>query len=242
MKKSSIISILKRKYSLDEINRDVTKPTSVFYDDSILNSSRASRCSTKRTSSPNSSIPTPNGIQKMRLERIHSYKTFRILVLGPSNVGKSCLLERFTRNTFCEDYLPTVSDTYETGIFLDIDNKLKQFDIEFFDFGGNIKKDFVEAYKGQISKADGFIVVYSHNVMESLSNIVEIVADINTLKQNPAILLLSNKCDLNSNYNDLPSLELNNCEHMGVSAKDNYQINEAISSLIYEIETAKRNF
>ena len=242
MKKSSIISILKKKYSLDEINREVTKPTAVFYDDNILNSSRASRYSSKRTSSPNSLIPAANGIQKRSLQRIHSYKTFRILVLGPSNVGKSCLLERFTHNTFCEDYLPTVSHTYETGIFLDIDNKLKQFDIEFFDFGGNIKKDFVEAYKDQILNANGFIVVYSHDVMESLSNIVEIVADIKTLKQNPAILVLSNKCDLNSTYSDLPSLELNNCRHMKVSAKDNYQVNDAISSLIYEIEAAERKF
>lgn len=242
MNRSSIISILKKKYSLDVINREVTKPSAVFYDDSILNSSRASRYSKKTTRLPNSSIPTPTAIQKRRLERIHSYKTFRILVLGPSNVGKSCLIERFTHNTFCEDYLPTVSHTYETGIFLDIDNKLKQFDIEFFDFGGNIKKDFVEAYKDQISNAHGFILVYSHDIMESLSNIVEIVADINILKQNPAILVLSNKCDLNSNYSDIPSLELHNCKHMAVSAKDNYQVNEAISSLIYEIETAETKF
>ena len=62
-------------------------------------------------------------------KRIHSYKTFKIMVLGATNVGKTSLIERFTRGQFTSDHLPTIAETYETGIFLDFGNELKQFDL-----------------------------------------------------------------------------------------------------------------
>ena len=92
------------------------------------------------------------------MKRVHGYKTFKTTVLGAPNVGKTSLIERFINGTFTEDHLPTITDTYETGLFLNIQNKLKQFDIELNDFTGALEEDFPEIYEEKILQSDGFIV------------------------------------------------------------------------------------
>ena len=104
------------------------------------------------------------------------------MVLGAPNVGKTCLVKRFVHDEFTDDHLPIIADTYETGLFLNFDNQLKQFDIEFNDFSGDFKNDFPEIYREKIILLDDFIIVYSKDEPNSLANVVEIVADINLKK------------------------------------------------------------
>ena len=54
------------------------------------------------------------------------------------------LIERFTQGQFTSNHLPTIAETYETGIFLNFGNQLKQFDLEICDFHGKFKDDFPE--------------------------------------------------------------------------------------------------
>ena len=77
-------------------------------------------------------------------KRIHGYKTFTTMVLGAINVGITSLIERFTQGQFSSDHLPTIAETYETGIFLNFGSYLKQFDLEIYDFNGKLKDDFPE--------------------------------------------------------------------------------------------------
>ena len=170
---------------------------------------------------------------------VHGYKTFKIMVLGAPKVGKTCLLERFVHDHFNDDHLPTIADTYETGLFLNFNNQLKQFDIEFNDFSGNFKHDFPEIYREKILLSDGFIIVYSKDEPNSLANVVEIVADINKLKEAPVTMVLENKSDYeNNNNNDNAKTEFQiiNSRHMKVSAKSNTGVHEAIITLIYDLE------
>ena len=177
------------------------------------------------------------------MKRVHGYKTFKITVLGAPNVGKTSLIERFINGTFTEDHLPTIADTYETGLFLNIQNKLKQFDIELDDFTGALKEDFPEIYEEKILQSDGFIVVYSKDEPDSLAKVVEIVADINILQEAPVVMVLENKCDCKknkanntTNNKTLTKFQIINCRHMEVSAKSNIGVKEAISSLIHDLE------
>ena len=175
------------------------------------------------------------------MKRVHGYKTFKITVLGAPNVGKTSLIERFTNGTFTEDYLPTIADTYETGLFLNIQNKLKQFDIELNDFTGALKDDFPEMYEEKILQSDGFIVVYSKDEPDSLAKVVEIVADINILQEAPVVMVLENKCDCKKNKTNninktSAKFQIIHCRHMEVSAKSNIGVKEAISSLIHDLE------
>ena len=94
---------------------------------------------------------------------VHGYKTFKIMVLSAPNVGKTCLVKRFVHDKFNDDHLPTIADTYETGLFLNFDNKLKQFDIEFNDFTGYFKHDCPEIYREKILLSDGFMIGWLQN-------------------------------------------------------------------------------
>ena len=171
-------------------------------------------------------------------KRIHSYKTFKIMVLGATNVGKTSLIERFTRGQFTSDHLPTIAETYETGIFLDFGNELKQFDLEIYDFNGKVKDDFPEICTEKTLRSDGFIVVYSKDEPDSLAKVVEIVADINKLKEAPVVMVLENKCDCKKNNSNQirTKFQIINTRHMEVSAKSNIGVDEAIKTLIYDIE------
>ena len=193
----------------------------------------------KKKSSQNISTSTlANKILQRPPKLVHGYKTFKIMVLGAPNVGKTCLVKRFVHDEFTDDHLPTIADTYETGLFLNFDNQLKQFDIEFNDFSGDFKNDFPEIYREKIILSDDFIIVYSKDEPNSLANVVEIVADINKLKEAPVTMVLENKSDCENNNNDKIKTEFQiiNSRHMKVSAKRNTGVHEAITTLIYDLE------
>ena len=176
-------------------------------------------------------------------KRIHGYKTFKVMVLGAANVGKTSLIERFIYGQFTDEHLPTIADIYETGIFLNIGNELRQFDMELFDFNGSLKDDFPETYTDKILRSDGFIVVYSKDEPDSLAKVVEIVADINILKEAPVVVVLENKCDCKKNINTNIGIKFHiiNAKHREVSAKSDIGVDDAIKTLVYDLEANADN-
>ena len=179
----------------------------------------------------------------MSPKRVHSYKTFKFMVLGAVNVGKSSLVERFIHGQFTDDHLPTIAETYETGVFLNIGKELKQFDMEIYDFCGSLKDDFPETYVDTILQSDGFVMVYSKDEPDSLAKVVEMVADINILKEAPVVMILENKCDLKKNIsnNIRTKFQIVNARHMEVSAKTDIGVDEAIKTLVYDLEDMEDN-
>ena len=180
----------------------------------------------------------PSQVLAISPKRIHGYKTFKVMVLGAANVGKTSLIERFIHGQFTDDHLPTIAETYETGVFLNIGKELKQFDMEVYDFNGSLKDDFPETYVDTILQSDGFIVVYSKDEPDSLAKVVDIVADINILKEAPVVMVLENKCDCrkNVNRNIGTKFQIVNAKHMEVSAKSDIAVNDAIKTLVYDLE------
>ena len=176
-------------------------------------------------------------------KRIHGYKTFKVMVLGAANVGKTSLIERFIHGQFTDEHLPTIADIYETGIFLNIGNELRQFDMELFDFNGSLKDDFPETYTDKILRSDGFIVVYSKDEPDSSAKVVEIVADINILKEAPVVVVLENKCDCKKNINTNIGIKFHiiNAKHREVSAKSDIGVDDAIKTLVYDLEANADN-
>ena len=176
-------------------------------------------------------------------KRIHGYKTFKVMVLGAANVGKTSLIEQFIHGQFTDEHLPTIADIYETGIFLNIGNELRQFDMELFDFNGSLKDDFPETYTDKILRSDGFIIVYSKDEPDSLAKVVEIVADINILKEAPVVMVLENKCDCKKNINTNIGIKFHivNAKHREVSAKSDIGVNDAIKTLVYDLEANADN-
>ena len=177
--------------------------------------------------------------------RPQSYRTFQILILGIPGVGKTSILERFLKNQFFEEYNPTASQiTHETQIFLEIENKLKRFDLTFRDFAGDLKTQNTSVYRNEIETSDGFVLVHTKNELESFPTILELVADIKKIKKRDCcILALENKCDDLCYYGSMRSnrrsFDLNGCINAAVSAKTNKNVSEAIAELIEEMEQCR---
>ena len=71
-------------------------------------------------------ISSPSDVSSMN-------RLIKIVLVGDTSVGKSCLIRNYLENSFSEDYEPTVLDVYK-GIK---NVKKRQIDIEIHDTSGD---------------------------------------------------------------------------------------------------------
>ena len=119
--------------------------------------------------------------------------TFKILTIGESGVGKTCILRRFVENKFLKNRLATIGIDFKTKT-LNINNqeiKLKIWDTAGQERFRNITTQY---YKG----ADGIVLVYDVTDEASYEKIREWMEQIhsNTQKEEIGLVLLGNKCDM----------------------------------------------
>ena len=122
-----------------------------------------------------------------------SSKTFKILTIGESGVGKTCILRRFVENKFLKNHLATIGIYFKTKT-LNINNqeiKLKIWDTAGQERFRNITTQY---YKG----ADGIVLVYDVTDEASYEKIKDWMDQIlsNTQKDEIGLVLLGNKCDV----------------------------------------------
>ena len=122
-----------------------------------------------------------------------SSKTFKILTIGESGVGKTCILRRFVENKFLKNHLATIGIDFKTKT-LNINNqeiKLKIWDTAGQERFRNITTQY---YKG----ADGIVLVYDVTDEASYEKIKDWMDQIlsNTQKDEIGLVLLGNKCDV----------------------------------------------
>ena len=119
--------------------------------------------------------------------------TFKILTIGESGVGKTCILRRFVENKFLKNHLATIGIDFKTKT-LTINNqeiKLKIWDTAGQERFRNITTQY---YKG----ADGIVLVYDVTDDASYEKIRDWMDQIlsNTQKDDIGLVLLGNKCDM----------------------------------------------
>ena len=122
-----------------------------------------------------------------------SSKTFKILTLGESGVGKTCILRRFVENKFLKNHLATIGIDFKTKT-LNINNqeiKLKIWDTAGQERFRNITTQY---YKG----ADGIVLIYDVTDDASYEKIRDWMEQIlsNTKREDIGLVLLGNKCDM----------------------------------------------
>ena len=119
--------------------------------------------------------------------------TFKILTIGESGVGKTCVLRRFVENKFLKNHLATIGIDFKTKT-LNINNqeiKLKIWDTAGQERFRNITTQY---YKG----ADGIVLVYDVTDEASFEKIRDWMDQIssNTQRDEIGLVLLGNKCDM----------------------------------------------
>ena len=126
--------------------------------------------------------------------------TFKILTIGNSGVGKTCILRRFVENKFLKTHLATIGIDFKTKT-LNINNK--EIKLKIWDTAGQerFSRITTQYYKG----ADGIVLVYDVTDDDSYEKIRDWMAQIkaNTEKDELGFVLLGNKCDVDEAFEHL---------------------------------------
>ena len=117
---------------------------------------------------------------------------YKLLIIGNSAVGKSCMLMRFSENQFTENFYNTVGVDFKLK---EIELKGKTVRLQIWDTAGQDKFRTITTsyYKG----AHGIMIVYDITDRQSFENVSEWMEEIeNYAQKNVNILLIGNKNDL----------------------------------------------
>lgn len=172
-------------------------------------------------------------------------KLLRIILLGDSAVGKTCIIKRFFLNEFDTNSITTIGITEESKFIKinDISCTLK-----LWDTAG--QERFKSLPRNLYRNADGILLVYDVTSRKSFENISKwiktITENINiekSSKKYPIIYVLGNKIDLRGREVTREEGEKYVTERemkfMEISAKLNINIYEVVMDMTWEIYTKK---
>ena len=162
---------------------------------------------------------------------------YKILILGDTSVGKTCVLTRYTDNRFEKNYLSTIGIDYKLKN-IKLDNgktvKLQIWDTIGQDRYRAVTKNY---YKG----AHGIILIYDITDRETFENVRNWIKSIKTeADEKVVVILVGNKCDfeekrqVSKEEGEQLAQELN-LPFFECSAKENKNINEAFNGLIAKL-------
>ena len=163
-------------------------------------------------------------------------RSFKIMLLGDSSVGKTCFIKRYTDETFQDAYLSTVGFDYSTKLVtLKDGTKIK---VQIWDTAG--QERFRTISKGYYKGAHGMLLIYDVTNQRSFDNIRKWIAQIKEeASSKVCIILVANKIDSKNRVisetdgeNIAKSFDLKIFE---ASAKDNINVSEAFQELIEDI-------
>ena len=161
--------------------------------------------------------------------------TFKILLVGDSEVGKTSFILRFCEDTFKEDSLATIGLDTKTKFLKRNDKKIQ---LIIWDTAG--QERFKSLAKNIFKGAQGILLMYS---IDKKSSFKAIKDWLNSIKERTDIkkvglLIIGNKCDLPEEKREVDQemvdtfKEKEKIDIIEGSAKNNINVNEAFISLI----------
>ena len=159
-------------------------------------------------------------------------KTLKIIILGSSEVGKTCILNRYFHNEFKENLLSTIGIDFQTKFFRFEDQKIKA---NYIDTAGQEK--FRAISVNYLKGTDGVILVFDITKKETFELLETWLKELrDTNKSDVSKVLIGNKSDLAKERQ--VSLEEANilaenmkCKYYEASAKTGENINEALDEI-----------
>ncbi|GMH37211.1 hypothetical protein BSKO_05084 [Bryopsis sp. KO-2023] len=162
---------------------------------------------------------------------------FKLLLIGDSSVGKSCLLLRFADDTYTESYISTIGVDFKIRT-VELDGKVIK--LQIWDTAGQERFRTITSsyYRG----AHGIIVVYDVTEQESFNNVKQWLNEIDRYA-NPNVnkLLVGNKSDLtNKKVVDFQTAKAY-ADELGIkfletSAKNATNVEQAFMTMAQEIK------
>ncbi|XP_049849513.1 ras-related protein Rab-1B-like [Schistocerca gregaria] len=117
---------------------------------------------------------------------------FKLLLVGDSGVGKSCILLRFVDNVFPENYISTIGVDFKIKT-LEVDGKIVK--LQIWDTAG--QERFRTITSSYYRSAHGIIIVYDITNQDSFSNIRHWLAETDRCaSKGISKLIVGNKSDL----------------------------------------------
>ena len=165
-------------------------------------------------------------------------KTCKILLIGDSCVGKTCLISRYAIGVFNEDYITTVG--FDSRQKEEIINNEKVL-VRIFDTGG--QERFKSITANYLRNAEGVILVYDLTSTESFENLKFWIESIKNNLGNDEpipIIIIGNKIDLEDarEINKLVAEKFakdNNYKYFETSAKTGEGVDDAFREIVKQI-------
>ncbi|ETN84184.1 Ras family protein, partial [Necator americanus] len=188
-----------------------------------------------------------DGSDEPRIERRKVYKApffacsdylFKLLLIGDSGVGKSCLLLRFADDTYTESYISTIGVDFKIRT-IELDGKTIK--LQIWDTAGQERFRTITSsyYRG----AHGIIVVYDITDQESFNNVKQWLQEIDRYAcENVNKLLVGNKCDLTAKRAVETQAAKDYADQLGIpfletSAKSSTNVEQAFLTMASEIKS-----
>ena len=158
--------------------------------------------------------------------------TLKIIILGSTKVGKTCLINQYFNKEFNDNPISTIG--------IDLQSKYFKFDndivkINFIDTAGQERFDSISS--NYLKNVDGVLLVYDITNYDTFKKIDYWNNQIKNYNKNKySIVLIGNKIDLNNkrvvNFNDGINLSKRiNCKFFETSARNNINVDEVFETI-----------
>jgi Ras-related protein Rab-1A len=162
---------------------------------------------------------------------------FKLLLIGDSGVGKSCLLLRFADDTYTESYISTIGVDFKIRT-IELDGKVVK--LQIWDTAGQERFRTITSsyYRG----AHGIIVVFDVTDQITFNNVKQWLQEIDRYAcENVNKLLVGNKCDLSGKRVVDNAVAQEFADNLGIpfletSAKDSTNVEQAFMTMAGEIK------
>ncbi|KVI07604.1 Small GTPase superfamily [Cynara cardunculus var. scolymus] len=160
----------------------------------------------------------------------HEYDyLFKLLLIGDSGVGKSCLLLRFADDSYLDSYISTIGVDFKIRT-VEQDGKTIKLQILIFHLRGQCSGTLLD------KKGSGQLpIVYDVTDLESFNNVKQWLSEIDRYaSENVNKLLVGNKCDLAESRAEFAD-EIG-IPFMETSAKDATNVEQAFMAMSADIK------
>ncbi|CAG9315832.1 unnamed protein product [Blepharisma stoltei] len=174
----------------------------------------------------------------MSARREYDY-LFKLVIIGDSGVGKSCLLIRFADDSFTESYITTIGVDFRFRTLALEENSVK---LQIWDTAGQERFRTITTayYRG----ADGVMIVFDKTKRESFEHIDEWMEEVNRHANENAIkMLVGNKSDMEAAVSSQEAddkAKKFGIPYIETSAKNAYQVDLAFMTMARELMKGRK--